>query len=772
MAMRMCRKRRRNESFCHFQATTKQDQPQDVSERPRIARIWSFTPSTALLFILSLCLSSAWSNPTRITGFGSSKPFPIDSSDQPLRLWQSTQTDTGFLLQTPNATYEIQPHCVVSTHAAPTTTASSVLVTPVAGLWGVVPVPSGHVWIFVCDSEAVYECRAAQIRRVKALHCVHVRSNPENVEKRQWKLFKAALASHQWYCGNATFPIPDLTRNWQSPAYDTRFHWNDAHRVPLSLMDCQIPVTSAFVGVQRVQLSPTQSYDQLLISRRSRFRAGTRFTTRGADATGAVANYVETEQIVVHRDRWASHVQTRGSIPLRWSSPTDIKTYRPRVRIGTNPVAQAKALQQHLLQESRYGDVLLVNLVDKKSDQGRLGRALDAVLTAVLDVYKQVPDPEFVVNATHLWFDFHAQVKKGRWDRLIDLLEDVSPVLAQGNYYSQEANGVVTRKQVGVVRTNCMDCLDRTNVVQSMFGRKMLFDQLKEWNLLSNEQIQAVEDNPMTLPFDEGEKAHRLLWADNADEISRLYAGTAALKRDFTRFGKRTKKGALDDGMNSLQRYYLNNFLDADRQEGLDLLTGFQGFSSSTEENIGADDDSADSESNDTSELSVKEAARQALLGFFPDETDNDDDSFVLLKPKKERAGLRWLPGDLRSHVHSVMKSATFSSLYQSSPMDRVITPQEALESVDARSASKVPWWVIAEDTPSPGEVSVFEVIGITDGTAALNNAGYLLGALAAGIQAPVLLAISVVGLSALALFPTPRQKEEVDEMETSATQS
>ena len=45
------------------------------------------------------------------------------------------------------------------------------------------------------------------------------------------------------------------------------------------------------------------------------------------------------------------------------------------------------------------------------------------------------------------------------------------------------------------------------------------------------------------------------------DAISRLYAGTPALKRDFTRTGKRTKLGALDDGMNSLQRYYLNNFL-------------------------------------------------------------------------------------------------------------------------------------------------------------------------------------------------------------------
>jgi len=84
----------------------------------------------------------------------------------------------------------------------------------------------------------------------------------------------------------------------------------------------------------------------------------------------------------------------------------------------------------------------------------------------------------------------------------------------------------------------------------------------------------GYKQRPLTLPWTEGEAAHRYLWADNADAISRLYAGTPALKGDFTRTGKRTRRGALDDGLNSLQRYYLNNFIDADRQEGMDLLVG------------------------------------------------------------------------------------------------------------------------------------------------------------------------------------------------------
>jgi len=48
--------------------------------------------------------------------------------------------------------------------------------------------------------------------------------------------------------------------------------------------------------------------------------------------------------------------------------------------------------------------------------------------------------------------------------------------------------------------------------------------------------------------------------------ISIQYSGTGALKTDFTRTGKRTKLGAIKDGLNSLTRYYKNNFADGYRQ--------------------------------------------------------------------------------------------------------------------------------------------------------------------------------------------------------------
>lgn len=50
-----------------------------------------------------------------------------------------------------------------------------------------------------------------------------------------------------------------------------------------------------------------------------------------------------------------------------------------------------------------------------------------------------------------------------------------------------------------------------------------------------------------------------------------MYTGTPALKTDFTRTGKRTRPGELNDAKNSLTRYYINNFTDGYNHDCLDL---------------------------------------------------------------------------------------------------------------------------------------------------------------------------------------------------------
>jgi hypothetical protein len=45
------------------------------------------------------------------------------------------------------------------------------------------------------------------------------------------------------------------------------------------------------------------------------------------------------------------------------------------------------------------------------------------------------------------------------------------------SYYLRNPYGQELKSQTGCIRTNCMDCLDRTNVVQHMLAKRTLAQQ-------------------------------------------------------------------------------------------------------------------------------------------------------------------------------------------------------------------------------------------------------------------------------------------------------
>ncbi|KAI9109740.1 hypothetical protein K1719_019370 [Acacia pycnantha] len=110
------------------------------------------------------------------------------------------------------------------------------------------------------------------------------------------------------------------------------------------------------------------------------------------------------------------------------------------------------------------------------------------------------------------------------------------------------------KEQHGVVRTNCIDCLDRTNVTQIMIARNMLENQLRRLGVFGPEE--TISSHPNV------DERYKILWADHGDDISVQYSGT---------FGHRTMQGILKDSWNVLLRYYLNNFT---KQDAIDLVQG------------------------------------------------------------------------------------------------------------------------------------------------------------------------------------------------------
>ena len=59
---------------------------------------------------------------------------------------------------------------------------------------------------------------------------------------------------------------------------------------------------------------------------------------------------------------------------------------------------------------------------------------------------------------------------------------------------------------------------------------------------------------------------------NTSQALSKIYAGTGALKSSFTRHGKMSLAGAIADARKSATRVYINNFTDKGRQNTIDML--------------------------------------------------------------------------------------------------------------------------------------------------------------------------------------------------------
>ncbi|XP_067465654.1 phosphatidylinositide phosphatase SAC2 isoform X2 [Thunnus thynnus] len=362
---------------------------------------------------------------------------------------------------------------------------------------------------------------------------------------------------------------------------DDRFFWNKhmiQDLINLQVPDVDfwvIPIIQGFVQVEELVVNYNETSDEersspetppqevtcvddihprftvALISRRSRHRAGMRYKRRGVDTDGHVANYVETEQLIHVHSHTLSFVQTRGSVPVFWSQAG--YRYNPRPRLEKGEKETMSYFSAHFEEQLKIcNKQVIINLVDQSGREKLIG---DAYLKQVL-LYNNP-------NLTYVSFDFHEHCRGMKFENVQILTDAISDIITDMKWAWVDQDGVIC-KQEGVFRVNCMDCLDRTNVVQAAIARVVMEQQLKKLGVMPPEQ---------PLP-PKCYRIYQIMWANNGDTISRQYAGTAALKGDFTRTGERKLAGVMKDGVNSANRYYLNRFRDAYRQAVIDLMMG------------------------------------------------------------------------------------------------------------------------------------------------------------------------------------------------------
>jgi len=83
-------------------------------------------------------------------------------------------------------------------------------------------------------------------------------------------------------------------------------------------------------------------------------------------------------------------------------------------------------------------------------------------------------------NVKHIWFDFHGETHGDNFQKINILMNHIQPVQQKFSFFVKERFGQqrVLQLQGGVFRTNCIDCLDRTNVTQAKISFRAIEDIL------------------------------------------------------------------------------------------------------------------------------------------------------------------------------------------------------------------------------------------------------------------------------------------------------
>ncbi|CAK7562590.1 MAG: phosphatidylinositol-3,5-bisphosphate 5-phosphatase [Sporothrix epigloea] len=392
---------------------------------------------------------------------------------------------------------------------------------------------------------------------------------------------RAALAAgRRWCCDEA---------------HNTMFVWNShllqpAKEALASPFDWCRPITHGYIDQASIAIYGRTAYVSI-IARRSRYFAGARFLKRGANDLGFVANDVETEQIVSEASttsfhspgrrlfanpQYTSYVQHRGSIPLYWTQENTGVTPKPPIELSlVDPFYSAAALHFDNL-FARYGaPIYVLDLVKAQESTPRESKLLDEFTRAIRYLNQFLPADKQIIH--HAW-DM-SRANKSRDVNVIRVLEEIAEtVVSKTGFFrngegdgteSQDASSCVfpqqARVQNGVARTNCIDCLDRTNAAQFVIGKCALGHQLHALGILEEPTVRWETDAVNLFTH---------MYHDHGDTIAVQYGGSQLVNtmETYRKINQWTSHSR--DMLETFKRYYNNSFLDGQRQEAYNLFLG------------------------------------------------------------------------------------------------------------------------------------------------------------------------------------------------------
>ncbi|XP_008783052.2 phosphoinositide phosphatase SAC2 isoform X1 [Phoenix dactylifera] len=420
--------------------------------------------------------------------------------------------------------------------------------------------------------------------------------------------------------------------------YESMFVWNEfltrGIRNHLKNTIWTVALVYGFFNQAKLSISG-KDFRLTLIARRSRHFAGTRYLKRGVNEKGRVANDVETEQIVFEDmpgevpTQITSVVQNRGSIPLFWSQETSRLNIRPDIILHKKD-QKYDATRLHFDNlVRRYGNpIIILNLIKTREKKPRESLLRAEFARAIDYINKDLPEEsrlrflhwdlqkhsrrkgtnvlallgKVAAYALDLTGFFYCQVTPGLTGALMGPItvkdnagdrpcsiydsraEDVNS--ENGSTEDKTENSDISGRecpadksegdgsclvklpmfQKGVLRTNCIDCLDRTNVAQYAYGLAALGHQLHALGFIDVPRVDL--DAPLAADL-------MVFYERMGDTLALQYGGSAAHNKIFSeRRGQWKAATQSQEFLRTLQRYYNNAYMDAEKQDAINVFLG------------------------------------------------------------------------------------------------------------------------------------------------------------------------------------------------------
>ncbi|KAF2488097.1 SacI homology domain-containing protein [Neohortaea acidophila] len=338
-----------------------------------------------------------------------------------------------------------------------------------------------------------------------------------------------------------------------------------------------LPIIHGFIHQAALDIFGRAVYIAI-IGRRSRFFAGARFLKRGVNDQGYVANDVETEQIVSEKlttsfhapgsrlyasPMYTSFVHHRGSIPLYWTQDNSGVTPKPAIDLHLqDPFYQPAALHFDNMFE-RYGcPVYVLNLIKARERIPRESKLLVEFQKCIEYLNQSLPEDKKILYKA---FDMSRESKTRGGDVIGSLEVMARDIVEKTGFFRNGDDLTEPMVQNGICRTNCIDCLDRTNAAQFVIGKRAFALQLQALGVIDRDEVDFDTDAMNTFTH---------MFHDHGDTIAWQYGGshlvnTMATYRKLNHWQSQSR-----DMVESFKRYYHNSFLDSQRQDAYNLFLG------------------------------------------------------------------------------------------------------------------------------------------------------------------------------------------------------